>query len=273
MSFSRFAGGFLFVLFFLSAVATPSVAQEESFASAPWRFHVNLYGWLPDAPAQISVDGEEVVDVPEDLDTILDSLEAAAMFELELHKGRFVLFANNVYYKGDYDKNFKGPVTGLSREYELEEEVWAVKYGAGYRLGTWDMEEGDDPRTVSLYPWVGAFMFHDDWSLKIKPTDVPFGGKVSGTYEFNTPMVGLTSRMDLSENWYLNLSYGYGGWGVDDVDEIYDFVGNFAYRFEMGGVSSKLLAGYRYLYFDQQSQGTQVKLTAKGPFFGIGWEF
>jgi hypothetical protein len=67
---------FLVSLAFVGTVKSPAIAQEgESWWNAPWRFQVNLYSWLPDAPATINVDGKEIVDVPEDLDTILDSLE------------------------------------------------------------------------------------------------------------------------------------------------------------------------------------------------------
>jgi DNA-binding transcriptional regulator/RsmH inhibitor MraZ len=64
---------------------------------APWESHVDLYGWLPKAPATIEVDDKERVDVPENLNTILDSMEAAAMLELEAHMGRLVFYANTVY--------------------------------------------------------------------------------------------------------------------------------------------------------------------------------
>ena len=242
--------------------------------SDPWRFRINLYGWLPDAPATINVNGKEVVDVPENLDTILDSLNLTAMFELEAHKGPLVLFANNIYYKGKYDENFTGPITSLPKEYELQEEVWAIKYGAGYELGRWSTGKSVTSPTFNLIPWVGGFYFHDDWSLTVKPYGAPLSGKTTGSYDFNTPMVGLASRVALTEKWYLNLSYGYGGWDVDSVDEIYDFVGNVGYRFMMGDVSTRVFAGYRYLYFDRpDDRGIEIELTAKGPFFGMGWEF
>ena len=274
MKFAKFAVLLLVALVFICTVTTPAIAEEEGFLAAPWRFHVNLYGWLPEAPATISVDGKEVVDVPEDLDTILDSLEAAAMFELEAHKGRFSIFAHTVYYKGDYDQHYTGPVTGLARKFELEEEVWLIKYGVGYELGTWNLGVSDDSPTLTLIPWVGGFYMHDDWSLKIDPAAEFPGDKVTGTFEYNTPMAGLSSRWKLSERWMMNLSYSYGGWGVDDVDETYDFVGAVGYGFKMGNVLSKVFAGYRYLYIDwQDNQDVKVELTAKGPFFGIGWEF
>lgn len=275
MKFAKFAVLFLVAWSLLATGTTKASAQDgDSQWSDPWRFHVNLYGWLPDAPATINVKGREVVDVPEDLDTILDSLNAAAMFELEAHKGPLVLFANVVYYDGEYDDGFTGPVSGASRRFELEEEVWAIKYGVGYRLGSWKLGESPGSPTLALYPWVGAFYFHDDWKVKVDPVGVVLDGvKVDGTFEFNTPMVGLTQRVNFSERWYLNLSFSYGGWEVDDVEEIYDFIGNVGYRFTMWDVPSKVFAGYRYLHIDWEDQPEELKLTAKGPFFGIGWEF
>lgn len=265
---------FVVVCGFFCAGATPALAQSEGRSwSDPWQFRVNLYGWLPDAPATISVDGKEVIDVPEDLDTILDSLDITAMFELEAQKGPLVFFANNVYYQGTYDENFTGPITSLPKEYELEEEVWAIKYGVGYELGPWDLGGSDESPKITLIPWGGAFYFHDDWSLEIKPQGAPLSGKTSGTYELHTPMAGLGSRVHLSEKWYLNLSYGYGGWDVDDVDEVYDFIGNIGYRFKMWDVATKVFAGYRYLHLEREAQDVNLDLTAKGPFFGIGWEF
>ena len=103
--------------------------------------------------------------------------------------------------------NFTGPITGLAKKYELQEEVWVIKYGVGYDLGTWNLGKSEDSPNFSLIPWVGGFYFHDDWSLTIKPYGEPLSGKTTGTYDFNTPMVGLGSRVILSEKWYLNLSY------------------------------------------------------------------
>jgi hypothetical protein len=261
------------LLICVATVTAPVIAQgDESAQSSSWTFRGNVYGWLPDAPATINVDGEEVVDVPEDLDTILDSADALAMFELQAQKEQLVLFANVIYYKGDYDEGFDGPVTMTRRKFRLEEEVTTIKYGVGYEFGPWDVGD-NNLSTLTLTPWVAGFYFHDNWSLRVTPDSTPGGGRVSGTFEFNTPMVGLASRSRLSQDWGLFVSYGYGGWDVDDVEEIYDFIGLVNYQFKMGDVPAHTFFGYRYLYIDWEDDPEQLLLTIKGPLIGIGWEF
>jgi len=254
-------------------VTAPGTAQgAESVKSAPWKFRANVYGWLPDAPATINVDGEEVVDVPEDLGTILDDAEMLAMVDFQAHKGRLWLFTNMIYYDGKEDDKFTGPVLGLPRKFTLEEEVTFIKYGVGYEFGPWDAGNNNFS-TLTLTPWLGSVYFHDNWSVKVSPKDNPGGGRVSGTFEFNTPMVGLVSRSRLAQDWSMVLDYGYGGWGVDDVDEIYDFYGGVNYEFKMGDVPTSTYLGYRYVYIDWKDSPEELRLTIKGPFVGIGWEF
>jgi hypothetical protein len=200
-------------IFVGSAVTSGSAQGAESVQSDSWKFRANIYGWLVDAPATISVDGEEVVDVPEDLGTILDDAEALAMVEFEARKGRLWLFTDLIYYKGEEDDKFTGPVLGTSRKFTLEEEVLFFKYGTGYEFGPWDVGN-NNLSTLTVTPWVGAVYFRDDWSVKVSPKNEPGGGRASATFWFNTPMVGAVSRSKLAKDWYLELDYGYGGWGV-----------------------------------------------------------
>jgi len=272
MKFTSIPALLLAVSTFVGTFATPGVAQAEAVKSTPWKFRANVYGWLPDAPATISVDGKDVVDVPEDLGTILDDAEALAMVDFQAHKGRLWLFANIIYYKGDETDNFTGPVFGEPRKFKLEEEVTFIKYGVGYDFGPWDAGN-NNLSTLTLTPWVGSVFFHDNWSVKVSPKDEPGGGRVSGTFEFNTPMVGLVSRSRLAQDWSLVLDYGYGGWGVDDVDEIYDAYGGINYDFKMGDVPTSAYFGYRYLHLEWKDSPEELRLTIKGPFVGIGWEF
>jgi len=56
-----------------------------------------VYGWLPDAPADIKVK-DQSIGLPESVDTILDSLNYVIMAEFEVHKGRLGLFVSPVYF-------------------------------------------------------------------------------------------------------------------------------------------------------------------------------
>jgi len=55
------------------------------------------------------------------------------------------------------DDNFTGAVSGLPRVWTLEEEVWGIKYVAGYKFGPWDVGEGIAGSDLTLIPWVGVF--------------------------------------------------------------------------------------------------------------------
>ena len=83
----------------LTALTTPAIAAEDSagIGDSPWEFGANIYMWLPSAPLTLKVDQMEVGNLPENLDTILDSLKFAAMFEVEAHKGRLWFFASPVF--------------------------------------------------------------------------------------------------------------------------------------------------------------------------------
>jgi len=75
MKFAKISISFLAALLLVGVSATPSAAQAgEGWRDAPWRFSAKGYGWLPEAPATIKIDGHDVDNLPESLDTILDDL-------------------------------------------------------------------------------------------------------------------------------------------------------------------------------------------------------
>lgn len=286
--FSKFAISLVTVIILVGIFATPSSAeepmdmQEKSWPSAeqvvadwweaPWWFHVNVYGWLPKAPVTIKVDDHNVANLPEDFDNIFDSLQLAAMFEVEVHKGPIGFFASPVYYKGKDKEHFRGPA-GKKRKFTVEEKVWLIKYGASYDLGPWPLWKDSDSPTVILQPYAGGLYLHDDIELKVTPGVFDQGLDVNTTLKFNTPIIGANTLWNLTKRWGLRLGGNYGGWNVDDVKKTYEFVGTVAYRFKMWDVSSKVFAGYRYLHLDYKKKGVELELDVEGPLFGIGWVF
>jgi hypothetical protein len=158
MKFAKSITPFLGALLLVGVSATLSAAQEgQGWEDAPWQFSAKIYGWLPEAPATIKVEGHGVTNMPESLDNILDSLEMMAMFELEAHKGPLGFFVSPIYYKGKYTEHFAG-LPGETHKLTLEETVWAIDYGVAYELGQWHLGKAADSPTVTVEPFVGGVL-------------------------------------------------------------------------------------------------------------------
>jgi hypothetical protein len=236
----------------------------------PWRFIVNVYGWLPSAPVDIKTEeGDE--SAPESFDNIFDSLQLAAMAEAEIHKGPIGVFVSPIFYKGEDDEHFTG-LLGASRKATLQETVWLIKYGVSYDLGLFRLGESSDPPTVTLQPYAGGLYLHDKIRLDLSPGAIGPGVKVRETIEFNTPIIGVNTLWDLTDRWSLRIGGNIGGWHVDDVNQTYEIIGTAAYHFKLWDKSAKVFAGYRYLHLDYEKE-VELEVTIKGPLFGFGFEF
>jgi hypothetical protein len=156
MKFTKIMFSFLAALLLVGVSTMSSAAQEgQGWRDAPWRFSAKIYGWLPEAPADIFIDQDEVASLPESTDNILDDLKMTAMFELDAHKGPLGFFVSPVYYKGKATEHFTGLV-GEKRKLTLKETVWAIDYGVGYEIGQWHLGKAADSPTVTVEPFVGV---------------------------------------------------------------------------------------------------------------------
>ena len=133
-------------------------AESGGWLGGPWRFGALIYGWLPHAPADIIYGQDEVAHLPEDLDTILDSMQFVAMLELEVHKGRLGFFVSPVYYQGKDNQDFVGAL-GQHRTLTVKEKVWLVDYGVGWDLGPWKLGAKAEAPMLTLTPFGGARYF------------------------------------------------------------------------------------------------------------------
>jgi hypothetical protein len=251
-----------------------AAAKSESW---PWRFNANIYFWLPRAPVDIKVDGNEVANAPESFDNILSDLEMLFMGEFEVHKGPIGVFGSPVYYSGKDTEKFRGEL-GAKRKFVLDETVWLVKYGVSYDFGPWALGPNRPQNTkfpiLVLQPYVGGLYLHDDIKTKINPAPpIDEGLDIDTTLSFNTPIIGVNTLWDLAEHWTARLGFNYGGWDVDDVNKTYEFVGTVGYHFTMWDVASHAIAGYRYLHLDYEKKGIEIDVDVQGPLVGMGWEF
>jgi hypothetical protein len=281
MKLANYAISLLAALMLVGPMATPCAAQDttvdwtwsspSAVETEPWRFNLNVYGWLPKAPVTISTPEGRQESAPESFDKILDSLEFAAMGESEIHKGPFGVFVSPIFYKGEDDENFTG-LLGASRKATLEETVWLIKYGVSYDLGSLRLGESSDSPTVTLQPYAGGLYLHDKIRLDLSPGAIGPGVKVRETLEFNTPIIGVNTLWDLTDRWSLRIGGNIGGWNVDDVNQTYEIIGTAAYHFKLWDKSAKVFAGYRYLHLDYEKE-VEIELTVKGPLFGFGFDF
>jgi len=281
MKLANYAISFLAALMLVGPMATPCAAQDttvdwtwsspSAVETEPWRFNLNVYGWLPNAPVTISTPEGRQESAPESFDKILDDLEFGAMGESEIHKGPFGVFVSPIFYKGEDDENFTG-LLGASRKATLEETVWLIKYGVSYDLGSLRLGESSDSPTVTLQPYAGGLYLHDKIRLDLSPGAIGPGVKVRETLEFNTIIIGVNTLWDLTDRWSLRIGGNIGGWNVDDVNQTYEIIGTAAYHFKLWDKSAKVFAGYRYLHLDYEKE-VEIEVTIKGPLFGFGFDF
>ncbi len=278
MKLATLAVPFLAALMLVGATATPSAAQEtaahwewsslSAVKTDPWRFNVDLYGWLPSAPIDIET-AQGNASLPEDLDTILKALKFAAMGEGEVHKGPFGAFVSPLFFKGEIDEGFTGPL-GQPRKATIGETVWLVDYGLSYDFGTLRLGENPDSPTVTLQPFAGALFFHDKIDVDVDPGKFGRGLDLDTTIDFNTPIVGLNTLWHFTDRWSARLGGNIGGFGVDDVTQTYEVVGTVAYHFELGDQAGRVFAGYRYLYIHYDDGALDPRSRSRVRWSGLG---
>jgi hypothetical protein len=268
--------GAMSLTLFLLAGASEVMAErleQESISESSWQFNAYIDGWLPKAPAEIFIDGNEII-LPENLNTILDSLKLTAMWRFNVRKGPLGLFFNPLYYKGEFDKiRIKTPIEELDGT--LKESVWLIDYGISYEVARWDMGKDGKSRMVTLEPYAGFRYFWDNITLEVEPGLIGDGFTTRKKLRTNSPMIGLQSSIQLTDNWDLLLQGDYGGFSVNHMDKSYLMAGYFNYDFKMGKIDSRFYFGYRFLHLslEDTSEDTFVDVNVQGPLLGIGFSF
>jgi hypothetical protein len=260
-----------------SAAQEPTDGQEESSPSvkqklvnwwedAPWRFNLNVYGWFPQAPADIKI-GKNDVNLPEKFSTIWDDLQFGAMAEFEVHKGPIGVYFAPIYVSLLDREHIYGPLGNRRRNIKLSESVFLCDFGASYEFGPWRLGKNLNSHTVTVEPYAGARYLHDNITIDIDP-----GSRVTPTIEFMTPVFGLRTSWNLTKRWTLKISGDYGGFNVDDVKTTWQGIGTLAYHFKISNLHTKAFLGYRYLLIDYKKD-VELRVSIKGPLVGIGFEF
>jgi hypothetical protein len=173
--------------------------EQASISESPWTFNAYIDGWLPKAPAELSIDGNEVI-LPENPNKILDSMYFASMLRFSAHKGPPGFFLNPFYYRGRYDKiRIQTPIEEVDGA--LKESVWWVDYGISYEIGRWDLGKNGESRVVTLEPYVRGRFVHDNIKISVEPGLIGDGFVTHSTIRTNSPIIGLRSHIQLTDNW------------------------------------------------------------------------
>jgi hypothetical protein len=142
-----------------------------------------------------------------------------------------------------------------------------IDTGLSYELGSWNLGEGPRAPTLTVEPFAAARLLYDPVDLTSPLFD--------RTYDFTNyvPIVGLRTFWDFGEHWNLQIDGDWGGWDIDDNHKTYQLLGLLGYRFQAGGLSWNVQAGYRYFQLWDLRRAARVKLQARGPQLSIGLDF
>jgi hypothetical protein len=236
----------------------------------PWRFTAAGYLWLPNAPAEINL-GPVGPTLPEDLGTILDSLQFAMMLDFEARKGRFGGYvAPLLLWLRDDDNYVQGPIQ--RHQIIVNESVYLIDFGLSYEVGQWPLWNRPNwvvaAPAVAVEPFFGARSLIDDIGIRLRP-----GGEVTPEISFIAPVIGLRTFWDITDRFNLRVEGDYGGFDVDHLKQTWNFRGIVGYRFKpRKNLDINLFAGYRYLSIEYEKDAT-IDVDLKGPLLGIALEF
>jgi hypothetical protein len=230
----------------------------------PWRSRIALNGWLP-TTLKITVDTEsDSGSVTEDAGWLLDHMDYIIPISGEVRKGSFGAYANLLAFKltGTLDA---GPV-----RLDWDDHGFLLDVGLSYQLGHWALGTGARAPSLTVEPFAGARLLYDPVDIEVNP------GPESTTVDLSNyvPVIGLRTFWDLTEHWNLRIEGDYGGFGVDDNHETYNFLGLIGYRFRGWGVGWNIQAGYRALrLLDLRKNNADLKVDAHGPMVALAIEF
>ena len=230
----------------------------------PWRSRIALNGWMP-TTLKFSVDTEsESGSVTEDLNWLLDHMDYIIPISGEVRKGSFGAYANLLAFK------LTGTLDAGPARFDWDDHGFLLDVGLSYQLGRWALGTGARAPSLTVEPFAGARLLYDPVDIEVNP------GPESTTVDLSNyvPVIGLRTFWDLTEHWNLRIEGDYGGFGVDDNHETYNFLGLIGYRFRGWGVGWNIQAGYRTMrLLDLRKNNADLKVDAYGPMVALAIEF
>jgi hypothetical protein len=232
----------------------------ERTLEEPWRFRVTPFGWAPSEVDFHVKDGQTDEHASLSLDDLASALKGAAEVRGEVRKGPFGAFVSMMAMELNAD-------VGNRISIDVDDTVFLWDYGLTYEVGRWNLGDTPESPAVTVEPFAGGRTLRDSIRINV------LGRTTNVELDFTTPVVGLKTFWDLDKNWNFILVGDYGGFDVDDVHETWQITAVVGYRFEMFGLPTNFMAGYRKLFIDYRKNGAELEIDVHGPIVGLAIDF
>jgi hypothetical protein len=209
--------------------------------------------------------------LPEDLGTILGSLQMGLMLDFEARKGRFGGYVAPIFvWLRDDDNSVQGPIQ--EHQIIVKEAVYLIDFGLSYEVGQWRLWNRPSwvlpSPAVAVEPFFGARSLIDDITFTLEP-----GGSHRPEISFIAPVIGLRTFWDITDRFNLRIEGDYGGFHVDGLEQTWNFLALAGYRFKpRKNLDINVFAGYRYLSIEYEKVAA-INVDLKGPLLGVALEF
>lgn len=225
-----------------------AVAAEDD----GWQYEVTPYLLAAGMEGTVGVKGD-TVPVDASFSDIWDNLDVGFMGIFTAQKGPWSFAVEGVYMKLEDDVT--GPALGIVSA-DVTNSMYIAQGTVGYRVL-------DEKTTVDL---LGALR----WTRLDVDMDIvgPLTTRsVSGDESWTDAVVGVRVLHPVADHVTL---MGYVDVGGGGSDLTYQFMGGVNWEFAKDFTAK---AGYRYLYWDYEDDGTVWDMTASGLFLGLGIKF
>jgi opacity protein-like surface antigen len=244
-----------------STFATPGLADDSEgwqFEFTPYLIMAGLEGQAGTQVGPVPI----VADVDASFSDILENLEAGFMGIFTARKGPWTFGLDGIYMNLETNSAVGESAPIVSRRLTVDSTMTIWQGLVGYRVF-------DQETEIDL---VGAVRYVDlDLGLEVAATEPPLIGpgtrNVSGSESWTDLVVGAKALHPVSENISL---MGYVDIGAGGSDLTYQVVGGLNWELSDTFVAK---AGYRYMYWDYEDDGTVWDIAASGPYLGLGIRF
>ncbi|AMM86740.1 hypothetical protein [Martelella sp. AD-3] len=233
---------------------TPNI--QEASTPEGWTFTFAPYFWAAGISGDIAQFGLPQVTVDASFDNIFDHLDVGLMAIGEARYGPYSVIGDAIYIK--LSGQTGSPVGNTAASVKLETSTFAGLLGAGYTFA--------EDEKYRLEVVGGLRVWSVDSTLSI--TGGAFDGRSrSDSATWVDAMAGLRGSYFLTPKVYLT-GWGFIGAGGADLD--WDVAATIGYRFND---TVSVVAGYRALGVDYNSDGFVFNVVEQGPIIGLSLRF